>query len=85
MSVLELKGQALDMISRIQNPEDLQRIIMTIQEIMAEHFDEEGDGWEDLTPEQQADLELAIEESYDPKNWASQEEVAQKLARWSSR
>jgi len=85
MSVLELKGKVLEMVSLLENEEDLRRILMTLEEIMAEHFEDDSDGWSDLTPEQQADLELAIEESFDSKHWASSEEVAQKLARWSNK
>ena len=72
------------MISRIQNPEDLQRIIMTIQEIMAEHFQEEGDGWNDLPPDAQTELREAIRESKsgDESLFTSHEEIMEKSRAW---
>jgi hypothetical protein len=37
-----------------------------------------SDWWDDLTPAQQARLEKSVEESYDPKNWVSHEDVMKK-------
>ncbi len=40
------------------------------------------DWWDELTSEQQMRLEKSIEESYDTKNWVSNEDVMKKYGKW---
>lgn len=35
----------------------------------------EIDWWDELTPEQQAELRIAIDESFDENNWVSEEDA----------
>lgn len=43
------------------------------------------DWWDDLTPAQQVRLEKSIEESYDPKNWVSHEDVMKKYKNYTEK
>ena len=42
----------------------------------------EIDWWDELTPEQQAELQLAIDESYDESNWVSEEDAQAMIQSW---
>jgi predicted transcriptional regulator len=84
MSVLELKGNILQLLARLENRNHLAKL----QEIATQFVQEEEisaqdiDGYEDLTPEQQADLMEAIVETYDETKLIPHEEVLKRFDRW---
>ena len=84
MSFLELKGELLDMISEFKSEKQLLRLHQVAQEISDEETSEE-DWWDNLSEERKVLLDKAIEESYDPKNWISHEEVKKKHTKWLSK
>ena len=43
---------------------------------------EELDWWDELTPEQQSELQIAIDESYDESNLVSEEEAQAMIQSW---
>ena len=43
---------------------------------------EELDWWDELTPEQQVELQLAIDESYDESNWVSEADANVMIQSW---
>ena len=51
---------------------------MRFVEALRHTVDEDTLFWKDYTPEQKAEIETAIEESYNPENWISHEEVMKK-------
>jgi hypothetical protein len=79
MSVLELKGDILQMISHIDSEKRLQ----DIRDVVSKYADKEDNNfWEDYTPEQKTELEKAFEESYDPTNGIAHEDMKKKHAKW---
>ncbi|MEK7254675.1 MAG: hypothetical protein AAB316_08025 [Bacteroidota bacterium] len=42
----------------------------------------EPDWWDELSPEEQKELETAIQESYDKQNWVSHEEATTMINQW---
>ena len=81
MNTLELKGGILNMISRVEDEAVLRQLYQAITEIITETWGEIPD----LTPEQEAELTQAIEESYDSDNLVDHEVVMKNMARWAKR
>lgn len=80
MSHLEvIRDQFHDLIDRVQDEAVLVRYLGAIS---SEIRGESTDFWNDLTPEQQKDILEAIEESKDPANWISHEDVKRKYDKW---
>jgi thiamine pyrophosphate-dependent acetolactate synthase large subunit-like protein len=78
MNELELKAILHERIVGIQTKKCLERVLDAIDKIQGE----EEDWWDDLSEEQQARLEKAIEESKDPKNLISHKKVKKKMKKW---
>lgn len=72
MSVLELKGSLLEMVSNIQNEETLKRLMLLFKKTVAE---EEVDWWDELSPEIQSELETSLAECDDPAKLISHDDV----------
>jgi hypothetical protein len=78
MNDLEIKGTLHGFIEKAKNRTQLMRFI----EAFNSAFDDDTVFWSDYTPEQKAEIEEAIEESYHPENWVSHEDVMKKYAQW---
>jgi hypothetical protein len=78
MNDLELKGMLHGFIEKAKNRKQLLRVFEALQF----STDEDALFWKDYTAEQKAEIEQAIEESYDPKNWVSHDEVMKKYEKW---
>ena len=80
MSVLELKGELMDMVSSVKNEQLLLRLkqafkqVTNDEELVIDDFI--------LTPEQELELAEAIEETYHAENLVSHEEALKELSRW---
>jgi len=84
MSTLELKGGMYELISKINDEEVLIKLYEMIGEVVAQNL-EETDFWDELTQEQQKELELAIQESHNQENLTTHHIVVEKYSKWLSR
>jgi hypothetical protein len=86
MSILELRGEITTMISQM----DDKNLLLLLRNQVAKALRGElgrpdSDWWDELTPEQQADLDLALEEIEEPTNLVSHDEALKLLEKWRSR
>jgi thiamine pyrophosphate-dependent acetolactate synthase large subunit-like protein len=81
MNELELKALLHERIVGIQTIKCLQRVLEAIDEIQGQ----EEDWWDELTEEQQKNLEKSLEECDNPENLIPHEEVVKKMAKWLSK
>ena len=79
MSVLELKGELLEMVSAVHSEKLLMRLRDTFIKIREE---EEVDINNILSPEQVAEFEVSLAESYSDENLMDISEAKQMHARW---
>lgn len=87
MSVLELKGNLLQLLARLESEKRLLALVETAKRFVKEEediidFENEVEGWHDLSREQQSSLKIAIEETNDPKNLVSHEDVLKMMDQW---
>ncbi len=82
MSVLELKGSLLEMVSNIQNEETLKRLMLLFKKTVAE---EEIDWWDELSPEIQSELETSLAECDNPSKLISHDKVMKMSEQWSNK
>ncbi len=83
MSVLELKGNILQLLARLENHNHLAKL----QELATQFVNEEIsahdiEGYNDLSPKQQVDLLEAIAETYDESKLIPHDEVIKRFDRW---
>jgi hypothetical protein len=82
MNVLELKNDILYLLYSTNS----QQALMLVRAILAKTVERPGepmhDWWDELTPEQQADLDVAIEESFHEENLVDNEIVFKKYEKW---
>ena len=81
MSALELKGSLLELISKVKDEDLLLRLKDILSDAIQQNLSK-TDFWDELTEEQQKELDAAIEESYHEKNLISNEEVMNKYKKW---
>ena len=74
-----IKQKLHDLIEKIDNESLLSQVYELIYK---KNSSKEGDLWSQLTPAQQAEVLLSLEESNDPKNLISQEEVKRNHRKW---
>jgi hypothetical protein len=83
MTALEMKVEMFEIIANTKDKAKVKRIFEKIHEALEDEIELEGeDWWDELTPEQQLHLQKSIDESYDPNNWVSHEEVMKKYEKW---
>jgi hypothetical protein len=83
MNVLELKGSIIDMVALMQSPTELTRLRELIKDFITSPNDYEA--YEDtyqLSPEQEAELDEAIQETYDPSKLTPHSEVLKMMDTW---
>lgn len=78
MSNLELKGGLLELISSINDRQTLLAVKNLITEYIKQHPIED-DFFDELSFEQQMELDKAIEESYDETTWEDHDAVVKKF------
>lgn len=84
MTVLELKGQMLQLISEVDDQPTLERLMKYLFKVVNQEGTQPEEWWNELTPEQQADLDLAMEEIKNPANLISNELAEKQMERWKS-
>lgn len=77
MNVLEIKGSLHDIISKAEDKNLLLRMFDALQDVV--RFNNED---YELTPTQQAELEAAIQESFNDANLIDHEDAKKMHARW---
>ena len=82
MNTLELKSDILRLLLATNDSSLLEAIKVILKKALSEGRTPEQDWWDDLSPEEQAELELAIQESFDEANLVSNEEVFRKYEAW---
>jgi bisphosphoglycerate-independent phosphoglycerate mutase (AlkP superfamily) len=83
MSVLELKGNILQLLARLEN----QSHLVKLQELATKFVEKEVsahdiEGYDDLSPEQQIDLLESIAQTYDESKLIPHDEVLKRFDRW---
>ncbi|MEM1120153.1 MAG: hypothetical protein AAGJ18_06870 [Bacteroidota bacterium] len=78
MSVLELKGGMVELISRVKNKELLQHLYEIMSEVVADITEDSVI----LTAEQEAKLDQDIEASKNPSNLVDHEVAMRKMSKW---
>ena len=83
MNVLELKGSIIDMVAHLESPNELTRLRELIKEFIKSPSEYEAyeDTYE-LSPEQEAELDEAIHETYDPSKLTPHSEVLKMMEVW---
>ncbi len=86
MKVLELKGSIVEMVARVQDEQSLEQIQTYLNHFLSE-YDKGIREVETnhLSPQQEAELAVAIEESYQPENWVAHEDVMKRVDQWFKR
>ena len=79
---LELKGYLLSMIERAQDRSQLLRVVEAVKDIFEDDVVQKSDWWDDLTLEQQKELEEALAECDDPTKLISHEEATKQIELW---
>lgn len=81
MNALELKGGIYDVISPVNDIELLEQLYEIVNDFIALNINQ-TDFWDELSAEQQAELDIAVEESYDEANHIPHEEVVKEFQKW---
>lgn len=84
MNALELKGSIIDLIAQVRDVEVLNEINVLIKQAIQQKK-EKGDWWDQLTPNQQEELDKALDESHDESNWVTNDEAQLKIRQWLDR
>lgn len=83
MNVLELKGSIVDMVAHLESPNELTRLREIIKDFIKSPSEYEAyDAAHDLTPEQEAELTAAIQETYDPSKLTPHSDVLKMMETW---
>ena len=78
MSALELKGDLLEKIAYVSD----EAILKKLQNAFRKITQPETDWWDDLTAEEQAELEATLAECDDPNNMVSDEDAQKQIDTW---
>ncbi len=83
MNVLELKGSIMNMVAHLDSPTELMRLRELIKDFITSPTDYEDieDNYK-LTPEQEVELDEAIEETYNPQKLTPHSEVKKMMNIW---
>ncbi|MCF8247960.1 MAG: hypothetical protein K9J37_22555 [Saprospiraceae bacterium] len=84
MNALELKGSIIDIIARVNDLTLLDELNRIVHEFIKQK-QKDTDWWDELTPEQQEELQLAIDESDDEANLVSEEDANEMIQKWLSK
>ena len=84
MDLLALKGGLYEIIARIED----EQLLLQLQHLMKEVIDQdiaESDFWEELTAEQQATLDQALQESEQEDNLVAHQVILDKYQQWQKK
>jgi hypothetical protein len=83
MNALELKGSIIDTVAKVNDLALLDELNQLVHKFIK--LKQDTDWWDELTSEQQKELQLAIEESEDESNLVSEEEANEMIQKWLSK
>jgi uncharacterized protein HemY len=78
MSIAEKKMEMVALITRLNNAKAVNAMYAKMQEAQTDT----QDGWNDLSSEEQRELEIAIAETYDPTKLVSHETALKMIDQW---
>lgn len=81
MNSLEIKGSIYDLISKVNDVQLLEELNLLVREFIQQKKDK-SDWWDELTMEEQKELDAAIEASYDETNWVTNDEAQATIQQW---
>ncbi|MEZ4930851.1 MAG: hypothetical protein R2788_01810 [Saprospiraceae bacterium] len=81
MNALELKGSIIDLIAQVKDADLLEELNQLIKQTIKSRKDK-GDWWDELSVDQQMELDNALEASYDESNWVTDDEAQVKIKQW---
>ena len=83
MNVLELKGSIVNMVAHLESPKELTRLRALINDFVKtpDEFEAYDDTYQ-LTPEQEIELDEAIQQTYDPTQLVPHDEVIKSMRQW---
>ena len=79
MNVAEMKVEMIGILAHTSSVDKITRFYEKLYEVMEAP---EDDWWDDLTPNQQQELLLSIEESKHPENLVAYSDIKTKYAQW---
>ncbi len=77
-TVLQLKNEIMEMLAHINDEQELAHI----SNLLHDFVEDEQDHGYNLTPEQEAELEIGIQETYDPSKLTPHAEVMKMTELW---
>ncbi len=83
MNTLELKGSIIDTVAKVNDLALLDELNQLVHKFIK--LKQDTDWWDELTPEQQKELQLAIDESDDETNLVSEEDANEMIQKWLSK
>ncbi len=78
MSALALKNDILRLLALTDDVSALESIKLILKKSLPQNTPVSQDWWDELTAEEQVELELALQESFDQKNMVANEDVFKK-------
>ncbi len=78
----EIKHRFHDLIDQVDDEKALSHYF---EIVTSEIKGDATDFWDDIIPEEQTEILEAYEDSKDPKNWITHEEVKHKYEKWLSK
>ena len=82
MNELEIKNILHGLVQKAHGKQQLLRYFDAFTQ---DEIEEKTDFWVQYTPEQRAEIEFAVEESFNPDNWVSHEEVMAKYSKYAKK
>ena len=79
MNVAEMKVEMIGILAHTLSEDKISRFYEKLYEVMEAP---EDDWWDDLTPNQQTELLLSIEESKNSENLIAYSDIKKKYAQW---
>jgi hypothetical protein len=77
-TVLQLKNEIMEMLIHINDEQEL----IQINDFLHDFVEDSADNGYNLTPEQEAELEIGIQETYDPSKLTPHAEVMKMMKEW---
>ena len=82
MSVLEIKGEMHELISKVQDGKMAEKLLELIQEFLNTNVTIEDDFEKSMSHEEEAAIRRAIDRSHDQANFISAKEAEKQLSQW---
>ncbi|MFN0035840.1 MAG: hypothetical protein ACKVUS_12315 [Saprospiraceae bacterium] len=81
-AIVELKYNMVEMITQLEDDSSVEELYQIILEFLREK-NSVTDLWDELTPAQREELDIAIAETEDESKWVPHEAVLKKFEQWA--